>query len=250
MIRIDGLSKTFDAGTSREVMALSGVNIEIARGDLVIVMGPNGSGKSTLLNCITGQVPADAGTVIINERDVTTLSEHRRSRMIGRVFQDPSQGTAGDLSILDNMRLSSVRTKTKGLVIGTGKEFREVAAKSLSTLGLGLEQRLHTRVNTLSGGQRQSLTLLMAVADECDVLLMDEPTAALDPKTAIGLMQMTERIARQKQLTTMLITHNINDAVNFGNRFMMMKEGRVFVDHHKESMGPLTVEMVAGWFSS
>jgi putative ABC transport system ATP-binding protein len=141
-----------------------------------------------------------------------------------------------------------VRTRKKGLLIGTGKDFRDTASAYLATLQLGLERRLHTKVNTLSGGQRQSLTLLMAVADDCDVLLMDEPTAALDPKTADSLMQMTETITREKELTTMIITHNINDAVNYGNRFIMMKEGAIVVDHRKEESGALTVEMIAGWF--
>lgn len=230
MIRLEHITKVFNAGTAGELTALNDIHLTISKGEFVSLIGSNGSGKSTLLNVLAGTIKADKGKIFIGENEVSRLAEYQRSRWIARVFQNPLAGTASELSILENFRLSAIRTQSKTLNIGTGVAFRKLITDKIAGLGLGLENKLDQPMGNLSGGQRQALTLLMAVMDDVELLLMDEPTAALDPKTAALVMTLANRIIREHKLTAILITHNLKDALAFGSRLLMMKEGVVEKD--------------------
>ncbi|MFM8433134.1 MAG: ABC transporter ATP-binding protein [Bacteroidota bacterium] len=248
MIELRGIKKSFGKGTPAEVKALENVNLELREGEYVVLLGSNGSGKSTLMNVIAGSVFADEGSIMINGADVTQIPDYKRSRWVARIFQQPTAGTSSDLSILENFRLASLRTSSKGFGIGTGKSFRNTIKEKVAELGLGLEEKLDQKMGTLSGGQRQALTLLMAVMDQTGILLMDEPTAALDPKTSVRIMELAERLIRQHKLTAILITHHLKDALTYGDRIIMMDEGRIKKDVQQEDRKELDANRLLEWF--
>ena len=249
MLDIKEIFKTFNPNTINEKRALQGVNLHLLPGDFVTVIGGNGAGKSTLLNCVSGAYSVDAGQILIDGVDVTHLPEHKRAKYIGRVFQDPMMGTAATMQIEENMALAARRGKARTLRAGITKAEREGYKEQLKILDLGLEERLTAKVGLLSGGQRQALTLLMATLQKPKLLLLDEHTAALDPKTAAKVLDATQRIVEQNQLTTLMITHNMRDAITYGNRLIMMYDGRVVVDVSGEEKKNLTVEQLLNLFS-
>ena len=230
MLRVENVWKTFNAGTVNEKTALSGLNLHLNEGDFVTVIGGNGAGKSTMLNAVAGVWPVDEGKIFIDNVDVTKLPEHKRAAYLGRVFQDPMTGTAAGMQIEENMALAARRGATRFLRPGITQKEREYYKERLSALGLGLEDRLTSKVGLLSGGQRQALTLLMATLKKPRLLLLDEHTAALDPKTAAKVLDATDRIVGEDNLTTLMITHNMKDAIAHGNRLIMMYEGHVIYD--------------------
>lgn len=248
MIELQHVTKVFNRGKVNEVSALEDVTLSIADGEFAVLVGANGSGKTTLLNTIAGAVLPSEGRVSINGREVTRLPEHKRSKWIARVFQNPLAGTAPELSILDNFRLASLRTGKKRLVIGINDRFRNTVRDKIAVLGLGLENKLQQPMGSLSGGQRQALTLLMSVMDHTDILLLDEPTAALDPKSAEVVMQTAEKIIADYRLTTILITHNMRETLRFGNRIIHMAGGRVVRDVDAAAKRALKLEDMYGWF--
>lgn len=242
MLEIQSIYKTFNAGTVNEKKALRGVDLHLDAGDFVTVIGGNGAGKSTMLNAVAGVWPIDNGKIIIDGVDVTGLAEHKRAKYIGRVFQDPMTGTAATMQIIENLALARRRGKSRTLRSGIAKGEREEYREMLKLLDLGLEDRLTAKVGLLSGGQRQALTLLMATLQQPKVLLLDEHTAALDPKTAAKVLATTDRIVNRDHLTTIMITHNMKDAIAHGNRLIMMNEGQIVLDIHGEEKRHLTVE--------
>ena len=249
MLEIRNVSKTFNAGTINEKKALRDLSLTLSDGDFVTVIGGNGAGKSTLLNAICGTWRVDCGEIVIDGKDVTNVPEHKRAKFLGRVFQDPMMGTAADMEIQENLALAKRRGKIRGLGWGISKKERREYRELLSTLGLGLEDRMTSKVGLLSGGQRQALTLLMAAMAEPKLLLLDEHTAALDPKTAEKVLEITEDIVNKNHLTTLMITHNMRDAIKHGNRLIMMHEGRVVVDVSGEEKKSLTVEDLLNLFT-
>ncbi|WKY47278.1 ABC transporter ATP-binding protein [Eubacteriaceae bacterium ES3] len=242
MLTIQEITKKFNAGTVNEKIALSGLSLTLNEGDFVTLIGGNGAGKSTLLNCVAGVHPVDSGSITIDSIDVTKLSEHKRASYIGRVFQDPMLGTAGNMGIEENLALAYRRGKSRGLRWGISNQEREIYKELLSHLDLGLENRLHAKVGLLSGGQRQALTLLMATLKKPRLLLLDEHTAALDPKTADKVLKLSDRFVKEGKLTTMMVTHNMRHAIEFGNRLIMMHEGRIILDIKGPEKEKLTVE--------
>ncbi len=242
MLELNEIFKTFNAGTVNERKALNGVNLKLKEGDFVTVIGGNGAGKSTMLNATAGVWPVDSGSIIIDGKDITRLSEHKRAAYIGRVFQDPMMGTAPTMQIVENLALAARRGKMRTLMPGiTGGE-KAAYIKALKTLDLGLESRLTTKVGLLSGGQRQALTLLMATLQKPKLLLLDEHTAALDPATAAKVLNLTDQIVSENHLTTIMITHNMNDAIKHGNRLIMMNQGKIILDIGGEEKKKLTKE--------
>ncbi len=249
MLEIKNIWKTFNAGTVNEKVALRGVDLTLDDGDFVTVIGGNGAGKSTLLNAVAGVWPVDQGTITIDGVDVTRLAEYKRAKYIGRVFQDPMMGTAATMQIDENLALAMRRGKGRTLRPGISREEREEYRELLRTLDLGLEDRLTSKVGLLSGGQRQALTLLMATLQKPKLLLLDEHTAALDPKTAAKVLDTTEKIVGRDKLTTLMITHNMRDAIAHGNRLIMMYEGKIVIDVSGEEKKKLTVERLLALFS-
>ncbi|HIS43217.1 MAG TPA: ABC transporter ATP-binding protein [Candidatus Limiplasma pullicola] len=248
MLEIINLHKTFNPGTVNEKTALDGVSLTLRDGDFVSVIGGNGAGKSTLLNAVAGTWLVDSGTIAIDGVNVTRLPEHKRARFIGRVFQDPMMGTAATMQIEENLALALRRGKRRTLRVGITAAERDQYRELLKILDLGLEERLTTKVGLLSGGQRQALTLLMATLQKPKLLLLDEHTAALDPKTAAKVLETTERIIQRDHLTTLMITHNMRDAIAHGNRLIMMYDGRIVVDVSGEEKRRLTVEDLLALF--
>ncbi len=242
MLEIRNVYKTFHPGTINEKRALNGVNLVLEDGDFVTVIGGNGAGKSTLLNMIAGVFTADAGQILVDGIDVTNLPEHKRAKYLGRVFQDPMMGTAADMWIEENLALAARRGQPRTLRWAITKKEREEFREMLKPLGLGLENRLSTKVGLLSGGQRQALTLLMAAMKKPKLLLLDEHTAALDPKTAATVLALSDKFVEEGQLTAMMVTHNMKDAIAHGNRLIMMHEGQVILDIRGEEKKRLTVE--------
>ena len=242
MLKITNLQKTFNAGTVNAKTALNGLDLHIKEGDFVTVIGGNGAGKSTLQNAIAGVWKPDFGTIEINGVDVTNMPQHKRAQFLGRVFQDPMKGTAPDMEIAENLAIASRRGIKRRFVRGVRKADREYYRELLKTLDLGLEDRLSTKVGLLSGGQRQAVTLLMASMNRPKLLLLDEHTAALDPKTAAKVLELTDQIVQKHKLTTLMITHNMRDAIAHGNRLIMMQEGRIILDIEGEEKKKLTVE--------
>ena len=240
MLEIQNVSKTFNAGTVNQKTALNGLNLKLNEGDFVTVIGGNGAGKSTMLNAVAGVWPVDEGKIIIDGVDVTRLSEHQRAAYIGRVFQDPMRGTAADMQIAENLALAKRRGQRRGLSWGVTKAEKDEYVELLKRLDLGLDTRLNAKVGLLSGGQRQALTLLMATLTRPRLLLLDEHTAALDPATAAKVLELSDRIVRENQLTAMMITHNMKDAIVHGNRLIMMNEGRIILDIEGEEKKKLT----------
>jgi len=249
MLDLINIRKTFNAKTVNEKIALAGVNLHLEDGDFVTVIGGNGAGKSTTLNAIAGVWPIDEGQIILDGKELTHLPEHKRAAMLGRVFQDPMTGTAATMQIEENLALAARRGEKRTLRIGIAKAEREIYREKLKTLGLGLEDRMTTKVGLLSGGQRQALTLLMATLKKPQMLLLDEHTAALDPRTAAKVLELTDQIVAESKLTTMMVTHNMRDAIAYGNRLIMMHEGRVILDIKGEEKKNLTVEMLMEQFA-
>lgn len=249
MLEIKNVTKIFNAGTVNEKVALDDVSLTLNDGDFVTVIGGNGAGKSTLLNAVAGTYPVDAGSIVIDEIDITKLPEYKRAKFIGRVFQDPMTGTAADMWIEENMAIATRRGKSRGLAWAiTGNERKEYT-ELLKKLDLGLEHRLSTKVGLLSGGQRQAITLLMASMNNPKLLLLDEHTAALDPKTAAKVLSITKEIVESEKLTTIMITHNMKDAIAYGNRLIMMNNGKIIIDVSGEEKKKLTVDDLLAEFS-
>ena len=242
MLEIKNIWKTFNAGTVNEKAALRGVSLTLGDGDFITVIGGNGAGKSTLMNAVAGVYPVDEGTITIDGTDVTKLPEHKRAPFIGRVFQDPMLGTAPTMQIEENMALAARRGQRRGLGWGITRAEREEYRRLLERLDLGLEDRLTSKVGLLSGGQRQALTLLMATLKKPNLLLLDEHTAALDPKTAAKVLELSDKIIAEHHLTAMMVTHNMRDAIRHGNRLIMMDGGRIILDISGEEKKRLTVE--------
>ena len=241
MLEIKNVYKTFNAGTVNEKMALRGLNLTLEDGDFVTVIGGNGAGKSTMLNAIAGVWPVDQGQILIGDADVTKLPEYKRAKYLGRVFQDPMTGTAATMEIQENLALALRRGDSRTLKAGITKKEHAKYREMLATLGLGLEDRMTSKVGLLSGGQRQALTLLMATLKKPKLLLLDEHTAALDPKTAAKVLQTTDMIVNRDNLTTLMITHNMKDAIAHGNRLIMMMDGNIILDIRGEEKKKLTV---------
>ena len=242
MLSVNGIYKTFNKGTVNEKQALNGVDLHLNEGDFVTIIGGNGAGKSTLLNSICGVFPLDRGSIVIDGMNITKYPEHKRAQYLGRVFQDPMMGTAADMQIAENMSLALRRGKRRGLKWAMPHKEMKLYKEMLSQLGLGLEDRITTKVGLLSGGQRQALTLLMAVLQRPKLLLLDEHTAALDPKTAATVLDLSDMFIAENKLTAMMITHNMNDAITHGNRLIMMHEGRIIYDVSGEEKRNLTVD--------
>lgn len=241
MLEIENVYKTFNIGTINEKVALNGVELKLNERDFVTIIGGNGAGKSTTLNAIAGVWPVDKGRIIVNGADITSLPEHKRANYLGRVFQDPMIGTAATMSIEENMAIAARRGEHRGFRWGISKKEREEYKNRLKVLGLGLEERLKSKVGLLSGGQRQAITLLMAALKKPKLLLLDEHTAALDPKTAAKVLEISDQIIAENGLTAMMVTHNMKDAIAHGNRLIMMHEGRIIYDVSGEEKKKLSV---------
>lgn len=242
MLDLKNINKTFYPGSANENHVLKDVSLHLDNGDFVTVIGGNGAGKSTMLNIISGMYLPDNGQVLIDDIDVTWLPEHKRAKYLGRVFQDPMMGTAGDMGIDENLALAARRGQRRTLAWGTSRSEREKYKSLLQSLNLGLEGRITTKVRLLSGGQRQALTLMMATLKKPRLLLLDEHTAALDPKTGAKVLDLTEELVAENKLTTLMITHNMRDAIQHGNRLIMMHEGRIILDIRGPEKRKLTVE--------
>ena len=257
MLVLKNVSKTFNPGTITEKKALVDINLTIEDGDFITVIGGNGAGKSTLLNLIAGVHQCDGGTIFLDGMNMTGMKEHLRARYLSRVFQDPMMGTAANMEIEENLAMAFRRGKKRGLGWGINPDERGIYKEKLALLGLGLENRMHSKVGLLSGGQRQAITLLMATLQKPSLLLLDEHTAALDPKTARKVLELTETFIQQDKLTAFMVTHNMRDAIHFGNRLIMMSEGHVVYDVHGEEKKALQVadllkkfETVSGGFAN
>lgn len=248
MLELKNIYKTFNPGTINEKLALNGLSLTLKEGDFVTVIGGNGAGKSTMLNAVAGTWLVDEGQILIDGTDVTKLSEHKRAAYLGRVFQDPMTGTAATMGIEENLALAKRRGKRRSLLQGITRKEREEYKELLKVLDLGLENRLTSKVGLLSGGQRQALTLLMATLKKPKLLLLDEHTAALDPKTAAKVLEITDMIVNRDHLTTMMITHNMQDAINHGNRLIMMMKGKIILDIEGEEKKKLTVRNLLDQF--
>ena len=242
MLEIRDIRKTFHPGTVNEKIALDGVSLTLETGQFVTVIGGNGAGKSTMLNAVAGTLPVDSGSIVLDGVDITHMPEYRRAKYLGRVFQDPMMGTAGDMWIEENLALAAMRGKRRGFRWGVKKEDREFFRQQLATLELGLEDRLTVKTRLLSGGQRQALTLLMAALEKPKLLLLDEHTAALDPRTAAKVLEISDRIVAENHLTTLMVTHNMRDAIAHGDRLIMMDGGRIVLDISGEEKKKLTVQ--------
>ena len=249
MLDLIHVRKTFNAKTVNEKVALDGLNLHIHDGDFVTVIGGNGAGKSTMLNAIAGVWPVDSGSIVIDGTDVTHLPEHRRAALLGRVFQDPVTGTAATMQIEENLALAARRGEKRTLKKGITKEERSFYRDKLAALGLGLENRMTAKVGLLSGGQRQALTLLMATLQRPKLLLLDEHTAALDPTTAKKVLEISDRLIEENGLMTLMVTHNMRDAIRYGNRLIMMNEGKIILDIAGEEKKHLTIEMLMNAFA-
>lgn len=248
MLRIEGISKTFGKGSVNEKLAIDDLSLTAEKGDFITIIGSNGAGKSTLMNCISGVYGVDAGRILLDGSDITKLPEYKRSRYIGRVFQDPLKGTAFDMTIEENLAIASIKHKSLGLQPGLSKKERDFFRERLTLLDMGLENRMKQKSKLLSGGQRQALTLFMAVIAEPKLLLLDEHTAALDPSAAKKVLALTDEFSRSSGLCTLMITHNMKAALEHGNRTILMKEGRIVMDLKGEERKGMTVEKLVAQF--
>jgi len=248
MIELRSINKTFNRGTVNETKALEEINLTIPDSEFIIVLGSNGSGKSSLLNALAGTITVDGGKILIDGREITALNDFQRSRWIARIFQNPVMSTASELSILENFRLASLRTKKKGFSIGTSRKFIEQVKEKISVLNLGLENKIDQPMGTLSGGQRQALALLMAVMDEAKILLMDEPAASLDPRTSELVLSLADKIIKEYKLTALCVTHQLKDALLFGTRIIQMQEGKVARDIFGNKKSKLQLSSVYSWY--
>ena len=250
MLEISNLTKTFNPGTITEKKAINGIDLKLEDGDFVTVIGGNGAGKSTLLNLIAGVCQCDTGRIVLDGNDLTYMSEYRRAKYLGRVFQDPMMGTAANMEIEENLAMAFRRGKRRSLDWGIKNSEREFYREKLALLDLGLESRMKSKVGLLSGGQRQALTLLMATLQKPDLLLLDEHTAALDPKTAAKVLELTQQFVEQDHLTTFMVTHNMRHAIQYGNRLIMMMKGRIIYDVRGEEKKNLRVEQLLEKFGA
>ena len=249
MLQLTNITKTFNPGTITEKRALRGIDLQIEDGDFITVIGGNGAGKSTLLNLIAGVHYTDTGSIVLDGKDLTGKPEYVRAKYLGRVFQDPMMGTAANMSIEENLAMAMRRGKRRGLAWHIKNEERDLYREKLALLDLGLDKRMQAKVGLLSGGQRQALTLLMSCLQKPKLLLLDEHTAALDPKTAKKVLELTEEFVTQDKLTTFMVTHNMKDAIRYGNRLIMMMDGKVVYDVRGEEKKNLTVENLLAKFS-
>ena len=249
MLESKNVTKIFNGGTVNEKVALSDVSLTLEDGDFVTVIGGNGAGKSTILNMVAGVYPADGGSILIDGVDVTRLPEHKRAKYIGRVFQDPMMGTAADMWVEENLAIADRRGKTRGFKWAITKKDKAKYRDQLKELDLGLDTRMTTKMGLLSGGQRQAITLLMATLKRPKLLLLDEHTAALDPKTAAKVLEITDRLVKENSLTALMVTHNMKDAIAYGNRLIMMNAGKVILDVRGEEKKNLTIEALLEMFT-
>jgi putative ABC transport system ATP-binding protein len=248
MIELEHITKVFNKGKVNEVAAVQDVSLRIAKGEFAVMIGSNGSGKSTLLNMVAGSELGSKGTITINGVNVSSLPDYRRSKWMARVFQNPFNGTAPDLTILDNFRLAALRAQPKKLSIGINNTFKKTVQDKIAMLGMGLENKITQLMGSLSGGQRQALTLLMSVMDDTEILLLDEPTAALDPRSAQVVLTLADALIKQYHLTALLVTHNLKDAHQYGNRLIQMQEGRVLRDLPAADKQALLLTELFEWF--
>ncbi len=248
MISLQHITKVFNRGKVNEVTALQDVSLEINKGEFVVMIGSNGSGKTTLLNIVAGSEISNGGTVTIKGANATHLAEHQRSKWMARVFQNPFNGTAPDLTILDNFRLAALRTQSKKLAVGINAAFKKNVQEKIAMLGMGLENKINQPMGSLSGGQRQALTLLMSVMDSTDILLLDEPTAALDPRSAAVVLMLADKLIKEYNLTALFVTHNLKDAHEYGTRLIQMQEGKILRDVSSAEKGKLQLQDLFTWF--
>ncbi len=249
MISIHNLYKSFNQGKANQINAINGISLNVNAEEFLVIVGSNGSGKSTLLDLIAGSILPEKGKIEIDCLDVTNYHDYKRSEWIARVFQNPFSGTASQLSILDNFRLAAIRTQPKRLSIGINLSFKNKVKEKISLLGMGLENKIEQPIGSLSGGQRQALTLLMSIMDDCKVLLLDEPTAALDPRSSALIMQTADLLIKNFKLTAVLITHNLKDAFNYGNRIILMNEGQIMKDFDANQKKALSQTDLYNWFA-
>lgn len=249
LLQIHNITKIFGEGTINEKVAINDLSLELEEGDFVTVIGNNGAGKSTLMNLIAGVYNTDKGQILVDGKDVTKSSEHKRAKYIGRVFQDPLKGTAFDMTIEENLAIAACKAKPRGLQRGITKKDREYFKEQLKVLDMGLEEKMTQKVKLLSGGQRQALTLFMATMAEPKILLLDEHTAALDPLAASKILDLTEKFAQNSNMCTLMITHNMKDALKYGNRTILMQDGKVAMDLKGEERQNMTVEKLIAKFS-
>lgn len=249
MLKLESVNKGFNRGTVNETVIFNNFNLQINKGDFITIVGSNGAGKSTLLNIISGALELDAGKITLEGKDITNLKEHRRAKFMSRVFQDPTKGTSPSMTILENLSLADNKGHSFGLSLGVNKKKIEEFKEHLSILNLGLEDKLNTKVGMLSGGQRQALSLLMATLNTPKILLLDEHTAALDPKTSETIINLTNNIIKEKNITAIMITHNLNHAIEFGNRLLMMHRGETILDIGKIEKRNLTKNTLIAEFN-
>ncbi|MTI67674.1 MAG: ATP-binding cassette domain-containing protein [Firmicutes bacterium] len=248
MLQIQNLSKTFNKSTVNEKKVFKGFSLDVKKGDFITIIGSNGAGKSSLLNIISGSIKEDQGYLKLNDKTINKLPEYKRTKHISRVFQDPSLGTSPSMTILENLSMAYNKGKRFGLTMGVSKKNKEYFIKILSKLSLGLEGQLNTKVGLLSGGQRQALSLIMATMSNPDLLLLDEHTAALDPKTSKIIVDLTKSIVKEKKITTLMVTHNLNQAINVGNRILMFHQGEIVIDIKGEEKKSLTIDKLMSYF--
>lgn len=249
MLELKGIHKYYNPGLLNEMCLFKDFNLTIPTGEFVSVVGSNGSGKTSMLNIICGSIPVEAGKIFVNGKDITREKEYKRNRMIGRVYQNPAMGTCPDMTILENMSLADHKGKTFGLSAGINRGRKEYYREELSQLGLGLEDKMDTKVGALSGGQRQAMALVMSVLTPIEFLILDEHTAALDPKTADLIMELTNKIVREKNLTTIMVTHNLRYAVEYGDRLLMMHQGECIMDRAKKEKNSISTEDILKVFN-
>ncbi len=249
MLELKNINKYYNAGTVNEMCLFQDFNLKVDEGEFVSVVGSNGSGKTTLLNLICGSIPLDSGSILINGENITRMPEYKRQRRIGRVYQNPAMGTCPNMTILENMALADNKGKAFNLLPGTNKSRIDFYRDQLKTLGLGLEDKMQVKVGVLSGGQRQAMALLMSTMTPIEFLILDEHTAALDPKTADTIMELTDKIVREKHLTTIMVTHNLRFAVEYGNRLLMMHQGEAVMDRRAAEKASTKIEDILDMFN-